>query len=122
MKTLIYVVLAALLSCASLASFAQDRYATINDSGLVRIPTDESVAETYYIDVDLTVFSSEVEAVTFFSSKNTDYVYFRALPSQGKVAVILNKKMQPTWTQVQWNAHLSQEVDMKEANTSTKTR
>lgn len=121
MKTLIFVVLTLLLSCASIAAFGQERYATIDDAGHVRIPTDESVAETYYINVDLTGFSSEVEAVTYFSSKNTDHVYFRALPSQGKVAVILNRKSQPNWTTSQWNTHLAQEVDLKETNIATKT-
>lgn len=122
MKILITISFTLLLACASYTAFGQERYARINESGEVRIPTDESIAETYYIDVDMTTFNSEVEAVTYFSSKNTDHVYFRALPSQGKVAVILNKKSQPGWSPTQWNAHLAQEVDLKDTNSLTKTR
>ncbi len=81
--------------------------ASLNEQGIIQLPTNEPLSATYKFDISSLHFSNDQELIDFVSAKVSPNFQLRALPSQGKATLMLKLAVQPSWTVADWNAHLA---------------
>jgi len=81
--------------------------ASLNEQGIIQLPTNEPLSATYKFDISSLHFSNDQELIDFVTAKVSPNFQLRAVPSQGKAVLMLKLAVQPSWTVADWNAHLA---------------
>jgi hypothetical protein len=87
----------------SVEMMAQRPQATLNGNGVLQLPTNIALADSYEFSIASLNFQNEDQAIEFFRLKSHQEVSFRVNLSQQKAFVYLNKKAHPSWTLTEWN-------------------
>jgi hypothetical protein len=87
----------------SVEMMAQKPQAILNGNGVLQLPTNVALADSYEFSIASLSFQNENQAMEYFRLKSQQDVSYRVNLSQQKAYVYLNKKAHPTWTLTEWN-------------------
>ena len=87
--------------------------ATLNNEGILSLPTDQAVADTYGFDASQFTFESEAELFKFFDALNNDTFLIRVNPETMEGRLMLRTKNRSTWSVEQWNEALRERCEAR---------
>lgn len=100
----------------SASLYAQPGDATLSKSGAVILSADQPLNSVYAINAENFNFENSAEAIQYFSTVNTNDVFYRPVLDNNVVMMYLQLKNHPEWTKENWNAYLSQNKAVKKEN------
>jgi hypothetical protein len=80
--------------------------ATLNNEGVLSLPADQALADTYGFDASQFAFESEAQLFQFFDALNNDTFLIRVNPETMEGRLMLRLKNRNNWTVEQWNEAL----------------
>lgn len=87
--------------------------ATINEAGILQIPTDAPIQSSYVFDLSGLTFENEGQLSSFLNERACDLFVFRSMFDQNKGVLFIQKKRHPEWSAEQWNAVLQENLSSK---------
>ena len=87
--------------------------AALNNEGVISLPTDQAVADTYGFDASQFTFESEAELFKFFDALNNDTFLIRVNPETMEGRLMLRTKNRSTWGVEQWNEALRERCEAR---------
>ena len=87
--------------------------AELTENGIIQLPENEPLSNSYEINISDLNFQSEAEAVAFFSNYNGDGFFMRPVFHKNIAIVYLQLKENPEWSVAEWNAHFNVAMENK---------
>lgn len=84
--------------------------ATLTNNGVLQLPANLPLAPAYVISLSSFGFTSEAQAVQYFSSKSYDSFFIRPNVAQNKAVIQLSIEKHPGWTVSNWNNLLNSQT------------
>jgi hypothetical protein len=96
-----------LITASSQAQSKPSPQASLSDKGVLQIPANQTLSESYVFDLSKYKFGSNAEMLEFLSSKSGGDYFVRAQTENKLGILILDLNAHPTWTIVEWNKRLA---------------
>lgn len=78
-------------------------YAKLTQSGVIILPTDRPLSETYILDMASLQFNSDDDLIKFLSTRSQDLYLMRSRSSKNEGVLVLQTSSKPEWGIQQWN-------------------
>ena len=99
-------ILLPLLFAGNIASAQNTPNATLSETGIIQLPSDQALSDVYYFDMSQFHLSDD-DMTDLLSTKSSEHYSVRALPHLDKGILMLGRDEHPSWSISDWNVYLN---------------